>query len=110
MRRRAVHAHLTGIQGWRRVAVNSPARIPRAPTRRAQGRTFPRRSRGPTRRRQPAAFAILMFDPDGANGLGSVHWVAYGIPPTKTSFAEGEASTPNRLLQCFYIYGGWALL
>jgi Raf kinase inhibitor-like YbhB/YbcL family protein len=42
------------------------------------------------------SFAILMFDPDGANGLGSVHWVAYGIPPTKTSFAEGEASSaPN---------------
>ena len=43
----------------------------------------------------PAAtksFAILMFDPDGGNGLGASHWVAYGIPPTKTSLAEGEAS------------------
>ena len=43
----------------------------------------------------PAAtrsFAILMFDPDGGNGLGSSHWVAYDIPPTKTSLAEGEAS------------------
>jgi Raf kinase inhibitor-like YbhB/YbcL family protein len=43
----------------------------------------------------PAAtksFAILMYDPDGRNGLGSAHWVAYDIPPTKTSLAEGEAS------------------
>ncbi|HLH95297.1 MAG TPA: YbhB/YbcL family Raf kinase inhibitor-like protein [Xanthobacteraceae bacterium] len=44
----------------------------------------------------PAAtksFAIVMYDPDGGNGTGAVHWVAYGIPPTKTSLAEGEAST-----------------
>jgi hypothetical protein len=44
----------------------------------------------------PAAtksFAIVMFDPDGGNGTGSNHWVAYGIPPSKTSLAEGEAST-----------------
>jgi Raf kinase inhibitor-like YbhB/YbcL family protein len=33
-----------------------------------------------------------MFDPDGNNGLGVVHWVAYDIPPQKTSFGEGEAS------------------
>ena len=39
------------------------------------------------------SYAILMVDPDGGNGLGSVHWVAYGIPPTKTSLAEGEASS-----------------
>jgi Raf kinase inhibitor-like YbhB/YbcL family protein len=42
------------------------------------------------------SFAIVMFDPDGGNGTGAVHWVAYGIPPTKTSLAEGEASnTPK---------------
>jgi Raf kinase inhibitor-like YbhB/YbcL family protein len=43
----------------------------------------------------PAAtksFAIMMYDPDGSNGLGSVHWVAYNIPASKTSLAEGEAS------------------
>jgi Raf kinase inhibitor-like YbhB/YbcL family protein len=43
----------------------------------------------------PAAtksFAIFMFDPDGGNGIGVSHWVAYGIPATKTSLAEGEAS------------------
>jgi Raf kinase inhibitor-like YbhB/YbcL family protein len=39
------------------------------------------------------SYAILMVDSDGGNGLGSVHWVAYGIPPTKTSLAEGEASS-----------------
>jgi Raf kinase inhibitor-like YbhB/YbcL family protein len=44
----------------------------------------------------PAAtksFAIVLSDPEGGNGLGSVHWVAYNIPPTKTSLAEGEASS-----------------
>jgi Raf kinase inhibitor-like YbhB/YbcL family protein len=39
------------------------------------------------------SFAIVMFDPDGGRGTGSVHWVAYGIPASKTSFAEGEVST-----------------
>jgi Raf kinase inhibitor-like YbhB/YbcL family protein len=39
------------------------------------------------------SYAILMIDPDGGSGLGAVHWVAYGIPPTKTSLAEGEASS-----------------
>lgn len=37
-------------------------------------------------------FAIVMYDPDGGNGAGSNHWVAYNIPKTKTSLAEGEAS------------------
>jgi Raf kinase inhibitor-like YbhB/YbcL family protein len=47
----------------------------------------------------PAAtksFAILMFDPDGGNGIGVSHWVAYGIPAAKTSLAEGEASQPPK--------------
>jgi Raf kinase inhibitor-like YbhB/YbcL family protein len=39
------------------------------------------------------SFAIVMYDPDGGNGTGAVHWVAYNIPPTKTALAEGEAST-----------------
>lgn len=42
------------------------------------------------------SFAILMTDPEGGNGLGSVHWVAYDIPATKTSLAEGEASSPPK--------------
>jgi Raf kinase inhibitor-like YbhB/YbcL family protein len=38
------------------------------------------------------SFAIVMYDPDGGNGTGAVHWVAYDIPKSKTSLAEGEAS------------------
>ena len=38
------------------------------------------------------SFALIMQDPDGGNGLGATHWVAYGIPAAKRSFAEGEAS------------------
>jgi Raf kinase inhibitor-like YbhB/YbcL family protein len=38
------------------------------------------------------SFAILMTDPDGGNGVGSVHWVAYDIPANKLSLAEGEGS------------------
>ena len=36
------------------------------------------------------SFALLMVDPEGAQGLGVIHWVAYGIPASVTSFAEGE--------------------
>jgi Raf kinase inhibitor-like YbhB/YbcL family protein len=46
----------------------------------------------------PAAtksYAILMIDPDGANGQGSVNWVAYDIPASKTSLKRGEANTPG---------------
>jgi len=38
------------------------------------------------------SFAILMEDPEGRGGAGVHHWVAYGIPPDVTSFAEGEVS------------------
>lgn len=36
------------------------------------------------------SFAVTMVDPEGRGGLGVFHWVAYGIPPDVTSFAEGE--------------------
>ena len=42
------------------------------------------------------SFALVMFDIEGGRGLGSSHWVAYGIPANKTSFAEGEASAPPK--------------
>jgi len=45
----------------------------------------------------PAAaksFAVVMIDPDGRRGLGSVHWVAYGIPAARTELKEGEGGTP----------------
>lgn len=38
------------------------------------------------------SFAITMVDPEGRGGGGVNHWVAYGIPPDITSFAEGEVS------------------
>lgn len=44
------------------------------------------------------SFAVAMIDPDGRRGLGSVHWVAYGIPASRTSLQEGEggpASSPD---------------
>jgi Raf kinase inhibitor-like YbhB/YbcL family protein len=43
----------------------------------------------------PAAtksFALTMVDPEGRGGAGVIHWVAYGIPASVTSFAEGEVS------------------
>jgi Raf kinase inhibitor-like YbhB/YbcL family protein len=42
------------------------------------------------------SFAVLMIDPDGRRGLGSVHWVAYGIAPTRTALKEGEGNAPAR--------------
>jgi Raf kinase inhibitor-like YbhB/YbcL family protein len=41
------------------------------------------------------SYAISVVDPDGQNGLGVVHWVAYGIPASVTSFAEGEVGKPS---------------
>src|SRR5437588_8716477 len=43
----------------------------------------------------PKSFAILMEDPEGRGGAGVHHWVAYGIPASVTSFAEGEVSKPS---------------
>ena len=43
----------------------------------------------------PAAtksFAIVMSDPDGGRGRGSVHWIAYNIPLETTSLAEGSGA------------------
>ena len=38
------------------------------------------------------SLVLLMEDPEGRGGAGVHHWVAYGIPPTVTGFAEGEVS------------------
>ncbi len=43
-------------------------------------------------RNAPAAtrsYAIIMYDQEGRNGLGLVHWVAYGIDAAMTSLPEG---------------------
>lgn len=41
------------------------------------------------------SFALMMFDPEGRPPGGVSHWVAYGIPPSVTGFAEGEVSKPS---------------
>jgi Raf kinase inhibitor-like YbhB/YbcL family protein len=38
------------------------------------------------------SLVFLMFDPEGRAPSGVSHWVAYGIAPTVTGFAEGEIS------------------
>lgn len=42
------------------------------------------------------SFAVLMIDVDGQRGIGSVHWVAYGIPGTRTGLKEGEGSAASQ--------------
>jgi Raf kinase inhibitor-like YbhB/YbcL family protein len=41
------------------------------------------------------SFAVTIFDPDGAKGLGIVHWVLYGIAPSTTGLVEGGATPPG---------------
>ncbi len=41
------------------------------------------------------SYALVMFDPEGREGLTFVHWVAYGIPVSVTGFAEGEVTKLN---------------
>ena len=41
------------------------------------------------------SFAITMVDPEAGGGAGAIHWVAYGIAPDITGFAEGETSKPS---------------
>jgi hypothetical protein len=38
------------------------------------------------------SFAVIMIDPDGARGMGSVHWIAYNIPTTRKSLKEGDGN------------------
>lgn len=40
------------------------------------------------------SFAILMIDPDGRRGVGSVHWIAYNIPASRTAMKEGAGDAP----------------
>jgi phosphatidylethanolamine-binding protein (PEBP) family uncharacterized protein len=40
------------------------------------------------------SFALVMTDPEG-RGTGVDHWIAYGIPASVTSFAEGETGKPS---------------
>jgi Raf kinase inhibitor-like YbhB/YbcL family protein len=36
------------------------------------------------------SFAIMVLDPEGLAPAGVVHWLAYGIPASTTSFAEND--------------------
>jgi Raf kinase inhibitor-like YbhB/YbcL family protein len=38
------------------------------------------------------SFAVVQYDPDGANGQGEGKWVGYNIPTTIHAFAEGAMS------------------
>jgi Raf kinase inhibitor-like YbhB/YbcL family protein len=38
------------------------------------------------------SFALIMIDPDGLRGMGSVHWVAYNIPAARKSLKEGDGN------------------
>lgn len=38
------------------------------------------------------SYVLLMFDPEGRPPEGVSHWVAYGIAPSVTGFAQGEVS------------------
>lgn len=40
------------------------------------------------------SLAIVMTDPEARYGFGITHWVAYGIPASRMSLAEGAASGP----------------
>lgn len=40
------------------------------------------------------SFAIVVHDSVGGHGLGIDHWIAYGIPASTTSFAEGAVNKP----------------
>jgi len=39
--------------------------------------------------------AIVMYDPDGGKGLGSVHWVAYDIAPSSAALEEGAGTAES---------------
>jgi phosphatidylethanolamine-binding protein (PEBP) family uncharacterized protein len=44
------------------------------------------------------SFALLLFDPEGHDGLGTVHWVAYGLEShllPGAVFVRQQASTAN---------------
>jgi Raf kinase inhibitor-like YbhB/YbcL family protein len=38
------------------------------------------------------SFALIMIDPDGRRGMGSVHWIAYNIPASRHAIKEGEGN------------------
>ena len=51
-------------------------------------------SHGPTATK---SYAVMMSDPDGGRGRGSTHWIAYNIPVSTTSLAEGAGSSATAI-------------
>jgi len=43
------------------------------------------------------SYAVIVYGPDGAKGLGVAHWLAYDIAPATASLAEGAGSAPSGL-------------
>ncbi|WP_109482325.1 YbhB/YbcL family Raf kinase inhibitor-like protein [Paraburkholderia sp. C35] len=41
------------------------------------------------------SFAVTLFDPDGAKGIGVIHWVLYGIPASMNAMAHGASAPPG---------------
>jgi Raf kinase inhibitor-like YbhB/YbcL family protein len=41
------------------------------------------------------SLAVVVYDPDGGKGLGSVHWVAYDVPASTSAFAEGAGAASS---------------
>lgn len=42
------------------------------------------------------SYALIMIDPDGRRGMGSVHWVAYNIPAARHALKEGDGNKPAK--------------
>jgi hypothetical protein len=42
------------------------------------------------------SFAVTIVDPDGQKGLGSVHWIAYGIPASVAALPEGSGTSSTK--------------
>ena len=38
------------------------------------------------------SFAVTLFDPDGAKGIGVIHWVLYAIPASMNAMQHGESA------------------
>jgi Raf kinase inhibitor-like YbhB/YbcL family protein len=47
---------------------------------------------------QTRSFAIIVNDPDGSNGQGVVHWVAYDISPKTKALPEGAGSRDSTIV------------
>ena len=45
------------------------------------------------------SLVMLVHDQEGRSGLGVVHWIAYGIVPEVTGFADNEISAPSNKYQ-----------